>query len=312
MSVAAKHWALSQRVGNSSARIILFFLADWMIGDNVECWPSVETLSFETGMNRKTVMSATALLEKDGLISRRYSWKINEKTGTPIKVAYYKFIGYDPKKWERSKRPCSCGSTEFGTSQNRDVPDLVRPEFGTPRGPKFGTPGGPKFGTGTGNNRNKQGINMDEVFIHETDPDEIPFPDFEEAPPEVLFVVDPEPQPAPEKPKTKRTRAKPKTRCPFDGDRPVLPDEWRDALTEQFPSLDLKHEFKRFVNHHLSKGSVFADWKAAFRNWLTNAVKFQAQNGRFKSGYRPVQNGPTPLAEQDYSTYNDVFGCKIV
>ena len=47
MSIGAKHWALAQTVeGGSSPRIVLFFLADWIIGDDqIECWPSVETLN---------------------------------------------------------------------------------------------------------------------------------------------------------------------------------------------------------------------------------------------------------------------------
>ena len=59
MSYEAKHWALSQTVsGGSAPKVILFFLADWVIGDDQkECWPSVERLVFETGMNRKTIIN---------------------------------------------------------------------------------------------------------------------------------------------------------------------------------------------------------------------------------------------------------------
>ena len=63
MSVPARKWALSKRTGSSARRAVLNCLADWMIGENaVECWPSIDTIVFETEMNRKTVMKATAEL----------------------------------------------------------------------------------------------------------------------------------------------------------------------------------------------------------------------------------------------------------
>jgi hypothetical protein len=33
-------------------------------------------------------------------------------------------------------------------------------------------------------------------------------------------------------------------------------------------------EFERFENHHRAKGSIFADWSAAWRTWITNGVRF--------------------------------------
>lgn len=38
--------------------------------------------------------------------------------------------------------------------------------------------------------------------------------------------------------------------------------------------LSMNAESDAFADHHDSKGSQFADWDAAFRNWLRNAVKF--------------------------------------
>ena len=42
-------------------------------------------------------------------------------------------------------------------------------------------------------------------------------------------------------------------------------------------AIDLGHEFRRFVNHHEAKGSVFASWSAALRTWLENAVTYRQQ-----------------------------------
>lgn len=47
--------------------------------------------------------------------------------------------------------------------------------------------------------------------------------------------------------------------------------------------IDLEQERWRFEDHHDSKGNKFADWDAAFRTWLRNAVKFResgTRNGR--------------------------------
>jgi hypothetical protein len=50
--------------------------------------------------------------------------------------------------------------------------------------------------------------------------------------------------------------------------------------------LDLHRECQRFIDHHDAKGSVFADWDAAFRTWLRNSVEFakQRQGGQAPAG----------------------------
>ena len=164
MSVGAKHWALAQTVeGGSSPRIVLFFLADWIIGDDqVECWPSVETLAFETGMNRQTIMKATAALERQGLIEKHVEW-----SGLRKRV-FYRLRGFDPVEWKKSTRPQSPnsrtseivdvrnpGCTESRTSE---IPYHGGTKSRTADGTKSHTTDGTKSRTGTGNNRDIQGI----------------------------------------------------------------------------------------------------------------------------------------------------------
>jgi hypothetical protein len=38
--------------------------------------------------------------------------------------------------------------------------------------------------------------------------------------------------------------------------------------------LDAQEEFAGFCDHHRSKGTRYQDWKAAWRNWVRNAKKF--------------------------------------
>lgn len=144
MSVGAKHWALAQTVsGGSAPRVILFFLADWIIGDDqTECWPSVERLVFETGMNRKTIIKALSSLEDQGLISKRSMWAYDDNKNVPRRQNIFRLCGFVPAEWVDSKRPSSVGEstvvpnlvrTKNGTSQKRNVPNLDSdsPKFGS-------------------------------------------------------------------------------------------------------------------------------------------------------------------------------------
>lgn len=65
-----------------------------------------------------------------------------------------------------------------------------------------------------------------------------------------------------------------------------LPDDFAPLLTEgaqdNWNALrDPERELQQFRDHHTAKGSVMKDWQAAFRTWLSNAVKYQERgNGR--------------------------------
>lgn len=164
MSVGAKHWALAQTVsGGSAPRVILFFLADWIIGDDqTECWPTIDVLAFETGMNRQTIMKATATLEKQGLIVKRAEWLREDKSLK--KRVIYRLNGFVPAEWKKSSRPSPSDSTKSRTSEKPYVQDLGRTENNTFDGTKSHTFestknrtfDGTKFRTVTGNNKKEQ------------------------------------------------------------------------------------------------------------------------------------------------------------
>tara|TARA_R110000850_G_scaffold23358_1_gene69083 strand:- start:18999 stop:19886 length:888 start_codon:yes stop_codon:yes gene_type:complete len=78
-------------------------------------------------------------------------------------------------------------------------------------------------------------------------------------------------------PKPKPKRAKPSVAMPQDwvpSDKNV-----EDALKLNFSQQDIQNEADRFKDHHLSKGSTFKDWNAAWRTWLRNSRKFNTQGG---------------------------------
>lgn len=172
MSVPARKWALSKRTGSSARRAVLNCLADWMIGENaVECWPSIDTIVFETEMNRKTVMKATAELVALGLIGKRKVIDIERHCWQ----TRYTFIGYVPKEWVKAERPgeelssYAKESPKNGTYQKRYVPKTestkngteVHTKNGTKVGPKNGTIESPKFGTRTGIEQGITGIRQE-------------------------------------------------------------------------------------------------------------------------------------------------------
>ena len=64
-----------------------------------------------------------------------------------------------------------------------------------------------------------------------------------------------------------------------------LPKEWKPSdesisvMAEHFPKVDLKLEMHKFKDYWAAatKGAMKKDWDAAFRNWIRNAAKFQAE-----------------------------------
>jgi len=43
---------------------------------------------------------------------------------------------------------------------------------------------------------------------------------------------------------------------------------------EQMQDSEIHEEFQRFKDYHLSKGSLFKDWNAAWRTWLNNSKRW--------------------------------------
>lgn len=63
--------------------------------------------------------------------------------------------------------------------------------------------------------------------------------------------------------------------------RSALPADWEPSDAERARAaernLNCAGEAERFRNHHTAKGSLMADWDAAFRMWLSNAERFAPQ-----------------------------------
>jgi hypothetical protein len=67
-----------------------------------------------------------------------------------------------------------------------------------------------------------------------------------------------------------------------------LPDDWKPKetlfLDDRYSVLDIDSEAESFRNWCLAYGKKYADWDAAFRNWLKKGLDFQA-----KRNYKEVE-----------------------
>jgi len=61
----------------------------------------------------------------------------------------------------------------------------------------------------------------------------------------------------------------------------ALPDSWQPKESvysdERYSVLDIDREVEAFRDWHLARGSRFADWDAAFRNWLKKGLDYRAK-----------------------------------
>jgi hypothetical protein len=73
-------------------------------------------------------------------------------------------------------------------------------------------------------------------------------------------------------PPRRASRRRPATACP----ERWVPNAQAQAQAQE-AGLDLDREAESFRDHHTAKGSVFADWDAAFRNWLRHATRFASE-----------------------------------
>lgn len=66
--------------------------------------------------------------------------------------------------------------------------------------------------------------------------------------------------------------------------------------------LDVESEVEAFQNYHTSHGSLMADWQAAWRTWVGNAVKFS----RNTKGFLPGDSGPAkPGTDRYFKDHRD-------
>lgn len=81
----------------------------------------------------------------------------------------------------------------------------------------------------------------------------------------------PKPKPGP-KPKPKRASEIPENWVPSD-------KNISDALSKNLSHQQITDEGEKFRDHHTARGTTFKNWDAAWRTWVSNALKFGAVRG---------------------------------
>ncbi len=65
-----------------------------------------------------------------------------------------------------------------------------------------------------------------------------------------------------------------------------LPDDFTPDVTGLLKAsnagIPMPHELEKFKDYHRAKGNTMADWQAAWRTWVGNAVDYAKRNGKGK------------------------------
>lgn len=263
-------------VGNAAAKSVLRCLADCCNSETGQCNPSIDTISRETELNRKTVYKAIAYLEGKGFV-RRERIVLNSSNN------YVLNIDSDSRDTKNGTCPKN-GSTKIGSTKNG-----TSPKNGLSVGPNMGRVVGPNLGHESVNESVKESVNNSIGSA----------PNFSLTSPEKTTISKKE---TVEK-KAKRQK-KEKLPCPYNED---------DQIPEEFVKVAQKHNiqdpqqlFSKIVAYCKANGKQYADYKAAFTTWCLNESKWQQQ--------KPPNQTSKPFAYEPPGGFTEEFymqGCKF-
>lgn len=247
MTYPVFNWARKQPVSRSSDKFLLVMMADQANEEGV-CWPSQKGLAEDTSLDRKTVGAGLTRLREEGHIV-----DTGERKGATKQVVV----------WRLPYRETSPKTDKL--SENGSVPFFPPKDTVFPvEAPRFSRVRTPKTGYGTTIEPPKE---PPEEPPGERGSKTAPAPDLlaSLAPPKLA----------------KAPRVKPRTS--------VDPTWWPDLGGLAFAAerhVDPKTVVPQFRDWHLAKGSLMANWEAAWRTWCENQVRFAAERGtRSTNGY---------------------------
>jgi uncharacterized protein YdaU (DUF1376 family) len=99
----------------------------------------------------------------------------------------------------------------------------------------------------------------------------------------------------------KRSRRRPSIACPWSADDEV-PEDLAAWAKEKHPSVDCSKEFEKLVHWAQSHDERRPDWPATFRGWIARAEGYEKERQR-RGAYQH-----SPLSEQDYTSYDELWG----
>lgn len=234
-------------VGNAAAKSVLRCLADCCNSETGQCNPSIDTISRETELNRKTVYKAIAYLEEKGFV-RRERIVLNSSNN------YVLNIDSDSRDTKNGTCPKN-GSTKIGSTKNG-----TSPKNGLSVGPNMGRVVGPNLGHESVNESVKESVNNSIGSA----------PNFSLTAPEKTAISKKETvEKKPKRPK------KEKVPCPYNEDDPI-PEEFL-KIAQKHNIQDPQQLFSKMVAYCKANGKQYADYKAAFTTWCLNESKWQQQ-----------------------------------
>lgn len=234
-------------VGNAAAKSVLRCLADCCNSETGQCNPSIDTISRETELNRKTVYKAIAYLEEKGFV-RRERIVLNSSNN------YVLNINSDSRDTKNGTSPKN-GSTKIGSTKNG-----TSPKNGLSVGPNMGRVVGPNLGHESVNESVKESVNNSIGSA----------PNFSLTAPEKTTISKKET--VEKKPKRQK---KEKVPCPYNEDDPI-PEEFL-KVAQKHNIQDPQQLFSKMVAYCKANGKQYADYKAAFTTWCLNESKWQQQ-----------------------------------
>lgn len=233
-------------VGNAAAKSVLRCLADCCNSETGQCNPSIDTISRETELNRKTVYKAIAYLEEKGFVRRE---RILNSSNN-----YVLNIDSDSRDTKNGTCPKN-GSTKIGSTKNG-----TSPKNGLSVGPNMGRVVGPNLGHESVNESVKESVNNSIGSA----------PNFSLTAPEKTAISKKETvEKKPKRPK------KEKVPCPYNEDDPI-PEEFL-KIAQKHNIQDPQQLFSKMVAYCKANGKQYADYKAAFTTWCLNESKWQQQ-----------------------------------
>ena len=332
MSIAAINWVAKQRVGNSNAKALLFWLAFHHNAETGLCCPGIKTLQAEMEVGSvNTVRTAMRLLKKLGFITAQPELKNGAIYRTLYTLNLDRISAEAPAIGDRSSQvePPSVnegGAIDVGGSAGDPGEGQQMTRGGSAGDPGEGqqvTRGGSNGGRGEGqqvtpNREIEQGNNKEQnkeenstsmrtsgnssaIAAVASAQAQTPYPEdfeqslFDEAQREAQLDVGSKPNIVKaEAPKHRTTtpRKKPATRCPFGPDASIPPEYLE--IAQKAGIGDPQQVFSAFVNHAIAHDRSLVVWPAGFRTWCSNELR-----------YHPNQTPkPKPLHQRTAADYD--------
>lgn len=256
-------------VGNAAAKSVLRCLADCCNSETGQCNPSIDTISRETELNRKTVYKAIAYLEEKGFV-RRERIVLNSSNN------YVLNIDSDSRDTKNGTCPKN-GSTKIGSTKNG-----TSPKNGLSVGPNMGRVVGPNLGHESVNESVKESVNNSIGSA----------PNFSLTSPEKTTISKTETA------EKKKRQKKTKVPCPYNDDD-VIPEEFL-KVAQKHNIQDPQQLFSKMVAYCKANGKQYADYKAAFTTWCLNESKWQQQKPANQQASKPYAYEPPGGFTEEY------------